>query len=248
MERTEKLAGRARRTERALDALRGRRETVGGLGPPLHHQRDGALGRCRRPTGGCGGRAGRLHARSVHAGHRLGRADRARSAPTGRARPPSSRPLLGRLPLTAGTRRLGPERRGGRAGPGPAHPRRRPQPGRRLHGRHGPPPRPGPLTAGQVRARRRCGPPSRRRPSRRASAPEPSWPPSPRWASISWSSTSPPTISISRPSSSSSRRCRTTAGRSCSSPTTGACSRRSPPPAASSSPAAMTSVQGPAQG
>ena len=152
--------------------------------------------------------------------------------------------VLGRLPLAAGTRRLGPSVVVGEL----AQDRRIlgdvPNLADAFTAATGLPQRPGPLAAGQVRARRRRGPPPRRRPSRRASAPGPSWPPSPRWASTSWSSTSRPTISICRPSNSSSRRCRTTAGRSCWSPTTGACSRRSPPPAGWSSPAGTRRSRG----
>ena len=43
MERTEKLAGRARRTERALDALETVEKPWEGLGPPLRHQGDRTL-------------------------------------------------------------------------------------------------------------------------------------------------------------------------------------------------------------
>ena len=100
IERTEELAGRARRTERALRRAGGGREALGGLGPALRHQRDGALGRRRRAAGGRGDRARRLHPRSLHAGHRLGRADRARrpqrlgqdDARRSPARAPSPRP------------------------------------------------------------------------------------------------------------------------------------------------------------
>ena len=65
--------------------------------------------------------------------------------------------VLGRLPLAAGTRRLGPSVVVGEL----AQDRRilgdRPQSGRCLHGCNGPSPRPGPIAARQVRARRRCG-------------------------------------------------------------------------------------------
>ena len=247
IERTENLAARARRTERALRAARGRREAVGGLGPALHHQRGGPLRRRRRAARGCGRRTGRLHARALHAGHRLGRADRARRAQRvgqddarrGAARPAPARP---------GTRRMGPSVVVGELAQDRRVLRRLVDPGGGLHRRHRAPAGPGAVTVGQVRPGRGRGAAPvvvalarRAHPGRAGRVRR-------RSASTSSSSTSRPTISTSRPSNSSSRRSTTTAARSCSSRTTGDCSRRSRRPAAWSCPAWADPTAGCASG
>ena len=94
-------------------------QAVGGLGTALQHQRDGPLGRGRRPARRGGARAGRLPPGTLHARHRLGRPGR-----PGRAeRHRQDHPRRGhpRAPPPArGHPAHGTERGGGRAGPGQA--------------------------------------------------------------------------------------------------------------------------------
>ena len=134
--RTERLAARARRTERALELARSGREALGGLGPALQHQRGGALGRRRRAHGGRRDRAGRLHARPPHAGRRVGRprcAGRPQRVGQDDPRRGAARPS----PAGAGDAADGPERRRGRAGAGPARPAGGTERGGCVHGGHG---------------------------------------------------------------------------------------------------------------
>ena len=138
------------------------------------------LGRCRGPAGGCGRGAGRLHARAVHGGHRLGRSRRPRRANgSGKttlvdaaARPAA--PALGHAPH-------GPRRRRRRAGPGSAHPAgRRPLADSFTRATGLPPTRPAASSPSSASGPTPC---SGRRPrSRPVSAPGPSWRPSPRSA------------------------------------------------------------------
>ena len=177
IERTEKLAGRARRTERALDALEAVEKPWEGWD----------LRFAIKETARSGDVVVRLEDAVVERGDftlgpftlDIAWADRvALVGPNGSGKTTLVEALLGRLPLSAGTRRCGPSVVVGEL----AQDRRilgdAPDLGDAFMAADGSAPGPGPLAAGQVRARCRCGRPAPARPSRRASAPGPSWPPS----------------------------------------------------------------------
>ena len=148
----------AKRTERALERLDGGRQAVGGLGAATARSAAAAAQRRRRGPPGRRGRRARARSGSGPVDLEIGWADRvAIVGPNGAGKTTLLGALLGRLPLAAGERWLGPGRRGRRArpGPAPARPRARPL----LDGVPRPRPgwtvRRGPHAAGQVRPRRR---------------------------------------------------------------------------------------------
>ena len=158
--RTEKLAGRARRTERALDSLEVVEKPWEGWDLRFTINEAARSGDGRRPPGGGGDRARRLHA-SARFTLDIAWADRvALVGPNGSGKTTLVEALLGRLPLSAGTRRMGPSVVVGELAQD-----------RRVLGDHpdladaftaatGLPPRSGPVAAGQVRAGRRRRAPS----------------------------------------------------------------------------------------
>ena len=106
--RTEKLASKARQTERALERLERGREAVGGLGPALHH-RAGRPGRAPSWPGSTAPSSSGAASGSVPSTSRsAGRTGSGSSARTGPARSTLVEALLGRLPLAAGERWIGP--------------------------------------------------------------------------------------------------------------------------------------------
>ncbi len=135
-------------------------EALGGLGPPLRHQRDRTLGRRRGPAGGCRRASGATSRSGPSRWTSPGPSGWRSSVPTGRARPPSSRPSSGACPSPpapggwvraswwASSPRTGASWATSRAWATPSWRRRAS-------------PRPGPLATGQVRARGRRGPAAR---------------------------------------------------------------------------------------
>ncbi len=231
--KTEKLASRARRTERAMEALgvvekpwegwdlRFSIEQAPRSGAVVVRLEDAVMERG----------AFRLGPLNLE----IGWADRlALVGPNGSGKTTLVETILGRLPLAGGTRWIGPSVVVGEL----AQDRRLPggDAGSESGGRGtetvvdalmratGVDALRGPVAPGQVRAGRRGGDPSGRGRFRRANAPGPSWLPSPPWGSTSWCSTSPPTTWTSLRSSSWSPHWRTSTGRCSSSPMTAASS------------------------
>ena len=232
--RTEKLASRARQTERAIERL-----------GPVDKPWDGWD---LRFTIEQAPRAGAVVARFDSAviargdfrlgpiSMEIGWAERiGLVGPNGAGKTSFVDALLGRLPLESGTAWLGPSVVVGELGQdrrlsadaAEADERVRPRPGHRTVRVDG---ARGPVVTGQVRAGSRAPRVDRGRSCPRGSGPGPSWPCSRPVRSTSSSSTNPPTISMFPPSSRSRRPCPASAGRFCWCRTTGACSRPSTSP------------------
>ena len=223
--RTEQLASRARRTERALNALEVVDKPWEGWDLRFSIEQAPRAGAVVARLTGAVIERGRLHPGPARPGDRVGRADRPGwTERVGQVDPGGSDPRPPAAPLRDAMAR--PERRSRRARAGPTITRWNDQRGRVGHRTIRADPLGCPVPPGQVRTGRRSCDPARRRRCPRVNGPEPSWPRSRPSGSTSWFSMSPATTSTCRRSSSWRRRWPGSPVPSCSSPTIAGCSRQ----------------------